>query len=338
MRLSLRDNRIDILRFIGLIMIMLAHIHPDKLIMQIRNFDVPLMVLISGFSYHHARKTSFINYVQKRIVRLVQPVWLFLAFYFLTLYIVAPNTVFPNVKTILTTFLFIDGIGYVWIIRIFLLIAIFTPILVSINNKIKSTKLFWFAWFCTYFSTELLYTNVLSSIASTTVERLSIQFIIEFIVYTLIFLLGYRIINYSKRSLNILLLILGSTFLVYFMLHYSSSFQPTQLFKYPPQIYYSAYSITISLFLWRISDSLSLFVSKYPFINRVIRFMAQNSIWIYLWHIPFIEFVDINKLLKFSLTLVGSFIMVTIQIKIIKSINQRVNPQTAKKLLGIFTG
>ncbi|SFK21637.1 hypothetical protein SAMN04488079_106193 [Methylophaga sulfidovorans] len=47
----MRDHRIDLLRFIGLSMIIFAHVGPPSILFQLRNFDVPLMVLISGMSY-----------------------------------------------------------------------------------------------------------------------------------------------------------------------------------------------------------------------------------------------------------------------------------------------
>ena len=48
----MENNRvifIDYLKVIGLLCIILAHICTDATILQIRNFDVPLMVLISGY-------------------------------------------------------------------------------------------------------------------------------------------------------------------------------------------------------------------------------------------------------------------------------------------------
>ena len=64
----MRDKRIDLLRFIGLSMIILAHVTPPDVIMQIRNFDVPLMVIISGISFAISFKNSekFTIYVWKR--------------------------------------------------------------------------------------------------------------------------------------------------------------------------------------------------------------------------------------------------------------------------------
>ncbi len=54
----MRDTRIDFLRFVGLIMIIFAHVNPPAVLFQLRNFDVPLMVLISGVSFVSVTTTT----------------------------------------------------------------------------------------------------------------------------------------------------------------------------------------------------------------------------------------------------------------------------------------
>lgn len=39
---------IDFLKLVGLFCIILAHVGPPAVVMQLRNFDVPLMVILSG--------------------------------------------------------------------------------------------------------------------------------------------------------------------------------------------------------------------------------------------------------------------------------------------------
>ena len=48
----MRDYSIDILRFIELSGIILVHIEPAAFWCQLRSFDVPQMVLLSGVSYY----------------------------------------------------------------------------------------------------------------------------------------------------------------------------------------------------------------------------------------------------------------------------------------------
>lgn len=46
-----RDSSVDYLRVVGLLLIILAHVHAPKIVHQIRTFDVPLMVFTSGMCY-----------------------------------------------------------------------------------------------------------------------------------------------------------------------------------------------------------------------------------------------------------------------------------------------
>lgn len=79
---------LDLLRVLGLLCIILAHVSPPNIIFQIRNFDVPFMVMISGILFNLTNiekddKVNIMEYVKKRFVRLVIPVWIFLSILFL---------------------------------------------------------------------------------------------------------------------------------------------------------------------------------------------------------------------------------------------------------------
>ena len=59
----------------------------------------------------------------------------------------------------------------------------------------------------------------------------------------------------------------------------------TQIFKYPPRIYWISYSLFVSY-------GLLILCSKFEkcrmFDNLIVRFIGRNTLWIYLWHIPFV--------------------------------------------------
>lgn len=71
-----RDYSIDILRFIALTGIIAVCCVPNTFITQLRNFDVPLMVFLSGVSYNLTvgggilsySVAILITYIQNRIV------------------------------------------------------------------------------------------------------------------------------------------------------------------------------------------------------------------------------------------------------------------------------
>ena len=84
-----RDKKIDILRFIAMLCIILAHSQPNTFIFQIRNFDVPLIIILMGASFYISRKEiGFMDYVKKRFKRLVLPTWKFLTFFLAVLFLI----------------------------------------------------------------------------------------------------------------------------------------------------------------------------------------------------------------------------------------------------------
>ena len=126
-----RDLSIDLLRFLGLTMIVLVHVNPPFWLTQFRSFDVPMMVFVSGLTVARKEVSSYVGYIVKRTKRLVIPVWTFLAFYLLGFYYlqfwILPDQYLTG-RMILRSFLLLDqSIGYVWIIRVFLLIMLLPP-------------------------------------------------------------------------------------------------------------------------------------------------------------------------------------------------------------------
>lgn len=128
-----RDLSIDIVRSICMVCIILAHVNPPIWLHTLRSFDVVGLVMISTICMKPY--TNFKNYCQaigKRIERLVIPAYIFIVCVLLSAYLLCLYLDIPYIydKTnIINAFLLIDGIGYVWIIRILLINALLTPIL-----------------------------------------------------------------------------------------------------------------------------------------------------------------------------------------------------------------
>lgn len=113
---------LDIFKVIGLLCIVLAHVFPPQIIFQARNFDVILMIVISSMLFFYSNKQiSFWSYVGKRFERLVIPTWIFLAIFFSLSILLFPN--YLSLKLVATSFALEGGIGYVWVIRIYFIIA-----------------------------------------------------------------------------------------------------------------------------------------------------------------------------------------------------------------------
>lgn len=140
-----RDYNIDFLRTLGLLCVILAHVSAPEIIMRLRGFDVVLLVFVSGLSFLASKgdKQNYIIYLKKRICRLVFPTWKFLCIFFVFFEILLLiNPIFPKfaIKDYLCSFLLLSGIGYVWIIRVYLLIAAVLPALKKILDKVGVRK------------------------------------------------------------------------------------------------------------------------------------------------------------------------------------------------------
>lgn len=289
----MRDIKIDLLRFLGLSLIILAHVNPPVWLFQLRNFDVPLMVLVSGLAFVRSKKIeSYQNYLWKRIKRLVFPTWLFLTFYFVFMSaIIQVNNL--NFQIIIDSYTLIEGIGYVWIIRVFLLVALTAPLILSFNQKIKNNLVYFASLGIIYLGYELLlwftlpYKNTWWGYLFTIIVYYSI-------VYSLIFAIGIRIPQLSKFHNLILCLIFMSIFSVLAFSYYKNTgtFVQTQTSKYPPSIYYLSYALGMSILCWLLVDKVAVIIGKLKKLQAFILFIAQNSFWVYLWHVQFLKLFE----------------------------------------------
>ena len=120
-----RDASIDILRFIALSGLILAHTAPPPIFLQLRSFDVPMMVFLSGvaFSLSSGNKATYSTYVWKRFKRLILPMWIFVIMY--TVFTIAIGNGFPGLTKLLFEYAIpIMNNWYTWIIRVFFIIAL----------------------------------------------------------------------------------------------------------------------------------------------------------------------------------------------------------------------
>lgn len=327
-----RDLRFDYLKVIGLLCVLLAHTEPGDFIDQIRNFDVPLMVMVSGalFSYSsQTKRYSLKAYVRQRFWRLMAPVWVFFSFFFSFAYLESwmSDRAFPYDWTeILETFSTIDGIGYVWVVRVFLLIAILSPGLLKLSQSaFKSRKSLaiaiavflvyeWLATLCENFDTSEIYQTL--TVVPGTLFYLGYEILVRkiglyAIAYSFVFLLGIGLSNLSRKSAIVCAGILGTISLllgIYYSLD-AGEFMRTQEYKYPPQLYYLSYALCISILLYLGMDSLQ---KKQKLSNRYLNqftiFVSSSSLWVYLWHIFFLEYSAKNFPNIVALSIAATFL------------------------------
>ena len=85
-----REVSYDLLRVIGILVIMIAHADPPLWLFQLRNFGTPILIVTSALTHayiYRDRTLTVIPFYKKRMSRLIFPAWIFLTFFFL-IYIV----------------------------------------------------------------------------------------------------------------------------------------------------------------------------------------------------------------------------------------------------------
>ena len=131
-----RDIQIDILRCSHLLLVILAHVPINETVKSIRSFDVMLLVMIAGISFvksgRNKKEFDYKRYLVGRIKRLCVPTWITLAIIFglaAILCLAVHRKYIYSVKQMIESVFFIGGInggiGNVWIVRIYMLMAFY---------------------------------------------------------------------------------------------------------------------------------------------------------------------------------------------------------------------
>ena len=337
----MRDDRIDILRFIGLAMIIFAHVDPPAIPFQLRNFDVPLMIMVSAMSFRlsYQKHESYQNYLWKRIKRLVLPVWIFLTVYFLALLAIDPANTDLGRHTILTSYALLEGIGYVWIIRVFLLVALVSPLIFNWHQHTTDNRKYYGVLAALLIAYEAARYFSLPYIQDGNTELIT-SVVFYIIPYSVIFALGLRMAQADKSQLYAIALASGSIFLLIgialFLIH--GEWMPTQELKYPPSLYYFSYALLVSSLLWRHSEYIDHALASIK-AKPLVLFIAGNSIWIYLWHIPVIKSIHVHFMLKYFIAFTTAVVVTYVQTRIVSYILKRIHDnQLRKNIKMIFTG
>jgi len=341
-----RNTNYDFLRFVGISCIILAHMGVPGIVFQTRNFDVPLMVLLSGVSfsqYSSVKYKYYKKYLYSRFLRLILPTWLCLIIY--NLVNVLGGNEIPGVQNIVLQFALIGGadtgIG-IWIIRIFFLMAIAAPFLYFLNNNINNNWKFYLIMTAAYilYEVALSYSNLIFSDQFEKIINILVFFTVP---YCFIFIYGLRINTFDKFSLKSHILISGIIFAVFCAkLYYENNrFIQTQQFKYPPQIYYLSFSLFISISLYYMLKFKSLVIDKL----KPVQFIGRSTLWIYLWHwfmIKLYNYFNLNLyfIFKFILIYSAAVVFVYLQTKLLLFVrdNSLLNKKQSAFFIKIFTG
>lgn len=311
-----REYYLDFLRAIGIMLIILAHVNAPIQILQIRCFDVPLMIFVSGLAFSgKIINADWHSFYKPRVKRLVIPSLTFAVLYLILLLSNGENL---SLDYVINTLLFLhtNSIGYLWIIRVFVLIMLVTPILSFVNKKLSNAQ-FIFLILVLIIIQELL---VDLTYQPDSTEFWNVQYmesILYMIGYSIIFLYGLKLrYNSSKKfllfsSILFLICIIG----IYVRYKLGMKITISAYFKYPPRFYYIAYGLFVCTCLWYLRNILGRFIKL-----NFLRFIGQNTMWIYLWHIVmvyFTEFLDLNFIYRYIIVFSSTLIIYLLQYNLV---------------------
>ena len=286
-----RDPSIDVLRFIGLSLLILAHVDCPDTLRQIRLFDVPLMVFISGLSYSGRTIDSIGHFYKTRLKRLLIPVWTFIPIYLL------PHAILQyfglldsgfSWNTFFCSFIFYGGMGYIWIYKVFIIVMFATPLLIKIDRIIKNDYLYFLVIIIV-----LVLQQVLCYLFVHNGEFPGKNIIETYGLYILgylpMFMLGLRVKKGSQKAEIIMIILMSLVLVISVFIYYSNKNTDSldlTIYKYPPQFYYIVYGCFMSLILWSFRKQLVRL-----FNNRAVMYIGKNTDWIYLWHAFFVLYI-----------------------------------------------
>ncbi|MBR1386161.1 MAG: acyltransferase family protein [Bacilli bacterium] len=322
-----RDNYIDILKSIGLLCIIIAHINPPEIVFRIRNFDVVLMILISANLAIKSKKiNNWKKYAFIRFKRLILPTWIFLIIFFIIN--IFSRFIDLSLKNILLSFALSNyGIGYVWIIRIYFMISLIVLLFKLLQNKIN-IKVIYIMSILLYILYEILFKlNAFNNII--------IDYLFAYII-PCILLVTISEKMFNDKRCNIIItsisLIIFATYTIYKYI-VDGIIISTQVFKYPFRFYYLSYGIFVTGLLIMLTKNKKLYnISE----NRFLKYVSENSLWIYLWHILILYSLNAFKFtwyIKLIIVIILSLMIVYIQKKIVNIIEKKVSN---KSIVNIF--
>jgi peptidoglycan/LPS O-acetylase OafA/YrhL len=285
-----RIINLDLLRLLGILLIIVAHSNPPGWLFQLRNFDVPLLIIASAMTYravYENKKIDIFLFYKKRVSRLILPVWIFLSAFFLFTYVVNKlnGQAFAfSLKDVIESYFLINGIGFVWIFKVFLIFAIVTPFSLYLYKKYLSIRRYYFSLALCYFGYEVFLNLTRDFInKSDVVSYLFNNVFFIVIPYVLVYLYGFRLRDIKVRYILFLQVVLFSIFIILGLYHYkvSGGIISTQHYKYPATIYYLSYAVFMA------NNAFILFRNvKLPiFVEKGVVWLSSNSLWFYLWHI-----------------------------------------------------
>jgi len=148
--------------------------------------------------------------------------------------------------------------------------------------------------------------------------------------------------RFSSRSIlltGVILITIYSVVALYLYVK-TGNYVPTQAFKYPPRLYYTSYALGISAILFVYRERIVFLLEKVHLL-RFSSFVGSHTFWIYLWHIPIVDYMTnyCDSITTFFTVYSMTILIVYIQTILIKKMcNWIDSPVVYKNIKMIFLG
>lgn len=284
-----RNLNLDLLRLLGVLIIMVAHASPPAWLSQLRNFGTPLLVVASALTYsliYAAKELHPLEFYKKRLARLILPAWIFLSAFFLAFLVVSRglDKDFPfSIRQVVMSYGFLEGIKFLWIFKVYILLALVTPVALALNRRISSDFTYFTVLILAYLTYEVM-VSLISPAVHGGAALLFDEVIFIVVPYAILYLYGFRLSALSRLQVLCLSFVSFALFacLAISKQIESGYFVPTQDYKYPPTVYYFSYAFCALNLVYLACRELRIIR---PRCASIIRWLSSNSLWVYLWHI-----------------------------------------------------
>ncbi|WP_298824991.1 acyltransferase [uncultured Piscinibacter sp.] len=284
-----RNLSIDVLRVIGGLVVMSAHVKLPPWLFQLRNFGAPMLVVVSALAMqvvHGRQPMDAVAFLRRRLPKLTLQPWAFLAIFFVCAEVAAlvAGRSFPfSRQDVLDSFTFSGGIGYLWIFRVYILVALITPPMLHLYGAAPSQRAYLAGVAIVYAVGELMRVALHAGSEGAYWLETMDDTVFTPLPYVLLFAYGLALPRMNDGEVRAVAL--GSTvvFAVLALAQFvaTGAFVPTQAQKYPPTAYYLSYAFAcIHLVYLALRD-----VNVSPRAAPAIVWLSSHMLWIYLWHV-----------------------------------------------------
>ncbi len=285
-----RHIEYDLMRLVGIGSIMVAHANPPESVFQLRNIGIPVLIAASAMTFRaidQRRPIEAPSFLRRRIWRLTVPVWVFLTLWFATVFAVAAlaGKAQPfSADYVLNSYLFLTEQGFTWIFKIYILLALLTPMALRLRH-VPIGLWAWGSMLIAILAIHHLLTMPLRVDLAPGWRDLVEDVLLIIVPYGALYLYAMRLPDHSDRQLLLAAAVALAAFVLMAALRWQEAghFVPTQTDKYPPGPYYLAYGLFGVHLAYLLLRRLPALPAR---VHGMVRWLASNSLWIYLWHIP----------------------------------------------------